>query len=150
MHVRRLLPAALLAAVGCRSAPANAPPPAAPSRATPAGALPLAAHDSLPPGILRGRVRAELPSYPTRGVEVEAVGVGRTRVDSLGAFELHGLAPGLHHLRVRAVGFRPLDAAIRMPAAGSVVSITLALPRHCLDACPGPTQQPESRIAAMP
>jgi hypothetical protein len=149
MRARQSLVVLSLVLVGCHAAPAR-------SRAEPAPSvlheetLLLVPHDSLEPGTLRGLLVPEHPGYPTRDVAVAVVGAGRTRADAAGAFELRGLTPGAHRLRVRAVGFRPLDAAVAMPASGAVVRITLALPRHCLDACTGPTRQPESRIAAVP
>lgn len=150
MRVLPLIPLGLVGLLGCHAARAAGVEPARASGAVPDAPLMLAAHDSLAAGTLRGLLVPEFPGYPTRGVEVEAVDVGRTRADSAGVFELRGLAPGTHQIRVRAVGFRPLDAAIRMPTAGSIVRITLAVPRHCLHACTGPTRQPDSHIAAVP
>ena len=115
-----------------------------------ADAIPLAPHDSLPAGTLRGRVVADRPGYPAGGAQVEVLDAGAAvTADSLGNFELRHLVPGVHRLRARRVGLRAIEGDIAMPAAGTLVRITLAVPLWCFD-CSSPPPQPSGRIEAIP
>ena len=97
----------------------------------------LAPRHEIPVGTVQGFVRANDQSYAVRGAHV-VVDDGRYEVivDSVHRFEVRGLAPGLHHLSVRRLQFRPTAGTIEVPpGAGAAVDITLEVVTVCLDDC---------------
>ena len=118
--------------VGCHAA---RPEPA--SLGVPLPAVALTGHDTIAPGVLRGKVQATLPGYSVAQTLVRLDGgTIETRADSLGRFEFRGVAPGRHQLEARRLPLRPTLGAIEMPTnRGAVLRITLEPVTVCLDYC---------------
>lgn len=68
---------------------------------------------------LRGRVQVAGSAQPVAGGEVYVNSLGRAVLtDSLGRFEVAGLAAGRQSVRVSALGYQPLRLDVRLPADG--------------------------------
>ena len=77
---------------------------------------------------IRGTVRDSL-GFPVAGASLMLTPGNRlAHVDSSGRFAARELPPGLYRVRVRSVGFAPLDTAI-VARAGAVADLTLVMER---------------------
>src|SRR5262245_57293588 len=71
--------------------------------------------------VLRGRVVADSGRRPVAGAEVVIAAPSLTaRSDAEGRFAVRGLPGGRLAIRIRAVGFKPLDVEAEIGAADSV------------------------------
>jgi len=71
--------------------------------------------------VIRGRVVADSGKRPIAGAEVVIAAAGQTaRSDPVGRFTLGGLPAGRLAIRIRAVGFKPLDLEADIGAADTV------------------------------
>ncbi len=79
------------------------------------------------PGALAGRVLSTDGERPLAGAQILFVASG-TRVlsDSNGRFHLGGVAAGRHRIRVRLLGYAPVDMEVRI-AAGDTVEVDALL-----------------------
>jgi len=92
--------------------------------------------------VLRGIVLDEDGSRPVPSADVELVGERRrTQTAGDGRFELVGLAPGPHRLRVVALGYRDADTTVVASAAQTpphrIVLVRAPLPLEGISIAPG-------------
>jgi hypothetical protein len=111
----------------------------------------LAPHDTLPTGLVRGRLSSD---YPTSlaGATIELPDAAlSTRADSAGAFELRGVPPGRQRLHARRFGFEPTRGIIQVPASGgAVLRVWIEVQKWCLDYCPSHPPRAFGRIESVP
>ena len=117
----------------------------------------LVPHDTLPTGLLRGRLSSNYPGsyYPptsVAGASIELPDAGlSTRADSGGAFELRGVPPGRQRLHVRRLGFEPTRGSVHVPASGgAVLRVLIEVQMLCLDYCPPEPPRAFGRIESVP
>jgi len=94
-------------------------------------AVAAAPADTVPTGAVRGVVQSDRSGLPVAMAVVEvhnaaAQAAARSITDSTGAYELRGIAPGRHTLRVHHLEHTPLAMEVLVPG-GSVVTLDLAL-----------------------
>jgi hypothetical protein len=87
--------------------------------------------DTVPTGAVRGVVQSDRSGLPVAMAVVEvrsgaAPPAARSITDSTGAYELRGIAPGRHTLRVHHLEHTPLEMEVLVPGGG-VVTLDLAL-----------------------
>lgn len=140
---RRFAARSLLAAGGVAAA-AGAAPRALTAQQTPTPAV-------VGRAVLGGSVR-DTAGFPVGSAGVEIDGNGEWRaVGADGNFRFRGLAPGRHVLRVRALGFAPIQGELALGPADSIdVDVTLVRAARVLDtvralaaAVPPPLGPPE-------
>ena len=93
-------------------------------------AVASAAADTVPTGAVRGVVQSDRSGLPVAMAVVEvrsgqAPPAARSITDSIGAYELRGISPGRHTLRVHHLEHTPLEMEVLVP--GGVVTLDLAL-----------------------
>jgi hypothetical protein len=86
--------------------------------------------DTVPAGAVRGVVQSDRSGLPVAMAVVEvrsgqAPPAARSITDSTGAYELRGITPGRHTLRVHHLEHTPLEMEVLVP--GGVVTLDLAL-----------------------
>jgi vitamin B12 transporter len=77
--------------------------------------VPAIAHSAIAqvPGEIRGRVTSRTDGHGIAGARVDDAGEdASTNTGDDGAFTLRGLTPGVHDLRISAIGFRTAHAAV--------------------------------------
>lgn len=74
------------------------------------------------PGAVRGTVEAAGDGRPLAAAEVHLDGERAAVTDSAGRFELRGVEPGPHRVRVTYLGFESREALVRVPAGDTVES----------------------------
>lgn len=74
------------------------------------------------PGAVRGTVEAAGDGRPLAAAEVRLDGERAAVTDSAGRFELRGVEPGRHRVRVSYLGFESREALVRVPAGDTVES----------------------------
>jgi hypothetical protein len=87
--------------------------------------------DTVPTGAVRGVVQSDRSGLPVAMAVVEvrsgaAPPAARSITDSTGAYELRGITPGRHTLRVHHLEHTPLEMEVLVPGGG-VVTLDLAL-----------------------
>jgi hypothetical protein len=87
--------------------------------------------DTVPAGAVRGMVQSDRSGLPVAMAVVEVRNgathpAARSITDSTGAYELRGIAPGRHTLRVHHLEHTPLAMEVLVPGGG-VVTLDLAL-----------------------
>ena len=71
------------------------------------------------PGTVRGTVTASGTGEPLALATVFALGAGRsTTTDESGRFVIAGIAAGPQRLRIRLIGYRPVERDVEVPAGG--------------------------------
>jgi hypothetical protein len=98
-----------------------------------------------PPGVVRGEVRAASGERIPYAIVVLGPGGRQRFADDSGAFRFEGVPPGAHRLRVRQVGFSPLDTSVAVVSEGTLAlslhltpltvqlsEVTISAPAECL------------------
>lgn len=71
--------------------------------------------------VLRGRVLADSTERPVAGARIEFPQLGLSAVsDSAGRFRIAGIAPGVHALQVRVIGFGPAVTTLAFTGRDSI------------------------------
>jgi hypothetical protein len=65
-------------------------------------------------GAFRGTVTRDSSRIPIEGVEVTMEGVGTVRASGIGRFAFTSVAPGLYTVRIRHVGYQPIEGSVRI------------------------------------
>ena len=103
--------------------------------------LALGPLDSLPSGVVEGRVVDAGDGRPLVGAQVVFGDSLAVRTDSEGRFRFAGLRAGTRRFMVRSIGYGPLRSRVRLPARhGLRLEVGLNVWMICLDSCP---RQPE-------
>lgn len=112
----------------------------------------LVPHDTLPTGLVRGRLSSDYPEASLAGATIELPDAGlSTRADSAGAFEVGGVPPGRQRLHARRLGFEPTRGSIVVPASGgAVLRVWIEVQKRCLDYCPAEPKRAFGRIETVP
>ncbi len=123
-----------------------------------AGALVASKASAQVEGAIAGRVTDARSGRPIAGalVEVDRGQYGAV-ADADGAFRVHEVRPGVHRLRVRAVGYRPLDRDSLVVTGGRtlLLAVTLApeaiqLPGVVVEVEPDPLLNPQLTATVQP
>lgn len=79
------------------------------------------------PGVVTGRLQDAGSGQPIEDAEVELLGLGvRSVTDSLGAFRMEGVAPGVHTLQVRHIQYGVHLHDVDVPETGVALELRLS------------------------
>lgn len=77
-------------------------------------------------GAFRGTVTRDSSRIPIEGVEVTMEGVGTVLASRTGRFAFASVAPGLYTVRIRHMGYKPIEGSVQI-AQGETKDLTFAI-----------------------